>query len=277
MRAFPALVGAIALFTVVGTAAALQEVSSDHPSIPKFPGYSAVTGVAHDFGSYDFDLGNEKTKHVEGKTWSFEYQIDEGKRAASPLELLRNYGNAFKAHGGKIVMQQMGNGGGEATISMPNGGGETWLHLGVNNNGEQYMLDIVETAPMEQKIEISADEMAAQLASSGHIALYGIHFATAKAEITADSAAVLDEVSKLLKKEPGLKLTIEGHTDNVGQKAANLDLSKRRAAAVKAALVERGVAASRLSTDGFGDTKPVSDNKSEDGRAKNRRVELVKS
>ena len=275
MRAFRALIGAVALFSVA-MAAALQETPKDHPSIPAFPGYTAVGAVAHDFGAFDFGVGGEQTKHLEGKTWSIEYAIGEGKKAAGPIELLRNYANAFKAHGGKIVTQQMSQGGGDATLSMPNGNGETWLHLGVNNDGEQYTLEIVETAPMEQKITISADEMTAQLAASGRIALYGIHFATSKAEITPDSAAVLDEVSKLLKNDSGLKLTIEGHTDNVGQKAANLDLSKRRAAAVKAALGERGIAAARLAADGFGDTKPVGDNKTEDGRAKNRRVELVK-
>jgi outer membrane protein OmpA-like peptidoglycan-associated protein len=94
--------------------------------------------------------------------------------------------------------------------------------------------------------------------------------------ITPASDRVLDQIVNLLREDTSLKLSIQGHTDNVGSKAANLDLSKRRADAVKAALVSRGIDAGRLTTDGFGDTKPVADNAAEPGRARNRRVELVK-
>ena len=84
-------------------------------------------------------------------------------------------------------------------------------------------------------------------------------------------------MGELLKSEAGLKLEIQGHTDNVGAPATNLKLSQDRAAAVKAYLVQTfGIAADRLTTSGFGDTKPVGSNTTDDGRAKNRRVELVK-
>ncbi|HUP90883.1 MAG TPA: OmpA family protein, partial [Solimonas sp.] len=84
------------------------------------------------------------------------------------------------------------------------------------------------------------------------------------------------EVAKMLKSAPDLKLEVGGHTDNVGQPAANQKLSEARAQAVQAALVAQGIAAARLSAKGYGDTRPVADNRSEDGRAKNRRVELTK-
>ena len=93
---------------------------------------------------------------------------------------------------------------------------------------------------------------------------------------TDDSAKALGEVAKLLKENADLKLRVEGHTDNVGKSKDNLELSKKRAAAVKDWLSENGVEASRLATEGFGDKKPVADNSTEEGRAKNRRVELVK-
>lgn len=94
---------------------------------------------------------------------------------------------------------------------------------------------------------------------------------------TTDSAKILEEIGKLVSQNATLKLRIEGHTDNVGKSAANVDLSKKRAGAVKEGLVKTAkIDASRLTTDGFGDGKPVGDNKTEDGRAKNRRVELVK-
>jgi OOP family OmpA-OmpF porin len=135
---------------------------------------------------------------------------------------------------------------------------------------------IIETAPMKQKLEFSADEMADQLAASGTVTLYGVLFDTGKTEIQPASNALLDEVANLLKKDAALKLRISGHTDNVGAKAANLTLSRGRANAVKTALVSRGVAADRLSADGFGDAKPVADNGAEEGRRQNRRVELAK-
>ena len=111
---------------------------------------------------------------------------------------------------------------------------------------------------------------------SGHVAVYGINFETGKAAITPDSAKVLEQIVQLLKDNPDLKLRVEGHTDNVGKGKENVELSKKRAAAVKEWLAKGGVEAGRLTTEGFGDKKPVADNKDDEGRAKNRRVELVK-
>src|SRR6185295_3597345 len=110
----------------------------------------------------------------------------------------------------------------------------------------------------------------------GRVAVYGIQFDTGKATIKAESEAVLNEIDKLLLARADLKLNIEGHTDNVGAKAANLTLSGQRATAVQAWLGAHGIEAARLTVRGFGDSKPVADNSSDEGRAKNRRVELVK-
>jgi len=91
-----------------------------------------------------------------------------------------------------------------------------------------------------------------------------------------DSENTLGEIVKLLQQNADLKLRVEGHTDNQGNAAANQALSERRAQAVMAWLSAHGVEASRLSAKGMGQTKPVADNGAEEGRAKNRRVELVK-
>jgi outer membrane protein OmpA-like peptidoglycan-associated protein len=108
------------------------------------------------------------------------------------------------------------------------------------------------------------------------VAVYGIHFDTGKAAILPDSENILGEIVKLLQQNEDLKLLVEGHTDNQGNAAANQALSEKRAQAVVAWLTAHGVQAARLSAKGFGRTKPLTDNGTEDGRAKNRRVELVK-
>ena len=188
----------------------------------------------------------------------------------SELQIVRNYQNAFRAKGGRAMVADDT----DATFMMPDATGELWLH--VHAWTDRIDMDIVETAAMKQEVEVSAGEMAEALATAGHLAIYGIQFDTGKAVVQPSSGKVLDEIGTLLASDPTLTLRIEGHTDNVGAKATNLDLSKRRAEAVKAALVSRGVAASRLTTNGLGDTRPVADNATESGRARNRRVELVK-
>lgn len=115
------------------------------------------------------------------------------------------------------------------------------------------------------------------LASTGKWATQGILFETGKAEVRPESAPTLREIAAALKAHPDLRVQIGGHTDNVGQAAANQTLSQARADAVKAALVaDYGIADDRMETRGFGDTKPVTDNRTAEGRANNRRVEFIK-
>jgi outer membrane protein OmpA-like peptidoglycan-associated protein len=116
-----------------------------------------------------------------------------------------------------------------------------------------------------------------QLKEKKKVDIYGIYFDFASDRLKPESTPVLDEIAGVLKDNPDWKLTVNGHTDNVGGDAYNLDLSKRRAAAVKQALVTRyQVAPDRLSTDGFGATRPVDTNDTLAGRARNRRVELTR-
>lgn len=124
---------------------------------------------------------------------------------------------------------------------------------------------------------LTASQMQQQLQTTGHFTVHDIHFAFNKTDITPDSAAILSEVATLLKNDPSLKLRIEGHTDNVGSAAYNLDLSQRRAESVKAYLVQNfNIDPSRLTTQGFGFSKPIANNATAEGQAENRRVEFVK-
>ncbi len=120
------------------------------------------------------------------------------------------------------------------------------------------------------------NEVEQQLKTDGRVRLYGILFDTDSDRLRAESKATLDALLGAVKNQPTWSLAIEGHTDNVGGSARNQELSSQRAAAVKAYLVKAGVAAARLSTQGFGATRPVGDNDTSSGRALNRRVEIVK-
>ncbi|MDO7841850.1 OmpA family protein [Sphingomonas immobilis] len=144
------------------------------------------------------------------------------------------------------------------------------------DNSKNYWLTIVEKKALEVKVKmIPAEVMKSALDSVGHVALY-LSFDTDKTDMKPESAPVLSEIVKLMKANPALKLTVEGHTDNAGTPAHNQALSEGRAFAVATALKAQGIATDRLQSMGFGQSKPIADNLSEDGRAKNRRVELVK-
>ncbi len=138
-------------------------------------------------------------------------------------------------------------------------------------------VDIIEDKPMEERmVLVSAAKMASSIETTGRIALYGIYFDFDKADIKPISAPTLEQMAKLLNNLPNMKLLVVGHTDSQGGFEYNKDLSSRRAAAVVTELSTRyGIDASRLTPMGASFMAPVASNRTEEGRAKNRRVELV--
>ncbi len=136
--------------------------------------------------------------------------------------------------------------------------------------------DKVGSCPHWNPKAASGNIVATQLAAEGHVRIYGINFDVDSDHLRADAKPAIDELLAALKANPTWHVSIEGHTDASGNAAHNLDLSQRRAASVKAALVAAGIAADRMKTAGFGQTKPVAPNDTAIGRAQNRRVEVVK-
>jgi outer membrane protein OmpA-like peptidoglycan-associated protein len=253
--------------------------SKDHPMFSRMPGYSIESYDATDFGSADFAVGKDDPQKVEGKFWRIGYTLKEGAKKAGPLQIGRNYTDLVVKRGGRKLLEQLESGGGTTTAMLPAaaGKGALWLQIEVNNNGEAYALIVVEEGTMKQEVEFTAGDLAEALKTKGSVALHNILFDSGKATLTPESAPALGAIGELLTADPSLAIEIQGHTDNVGAAAANLTLSRDRAAAVKAYLVQTlGIAAARLTTAGLGDTRPVADNATEDGRAQNRRVELVK-
>jgi OOP family OmpA-OmpF porin len=154
---------------------------------------------------------------------------------------------------------------------------EIWVEAYVNpNRGGPYYLTVVEKKALEVKASLlPAEEMKKEIDAKGHVALY-INFDFDKADIKPESQPIIEQIVKLLKNNPSLNLTVEGHTDNIGTPAYNKQLSEARAKSVVAALTAQGIEARRLKAAGYGQDKPIADNGTDDGRAKNRRVELVK-
>ncbi|MBI5547001.1 MAG: OmpA family protein [Deltaproteobacteria bacterium] len=238
----------------------------------RMPGFFIDTCKANDFDVYQFMLEGEKKprkEKVEGKRTSTHYRLRKGEPKPSRLEVLRNYVQALEKVGGKVAYRAEPT---RATVVLTQAGtGETWVDLELFDSS--YELTIVQKASMDQKI--TANAMFEELEKAGSIAL-DIPFEFGKATLKPESAALVDEIVAMLKAQPALELSVEGHTDNVGTAESNQRLSQDRAAAVVAALVARGLDAKRLSPAGFGQTRPVADNAPEEGRAKNRRVVLAK-
>lgn len=244
--------------------------SSDHPLFPnRMPGYSISNYQQQSFSAYKFR--SRPRKDVEGKYTRIHYYLKDTTQHPGGVAIRRNYENAIKAAGGQVVYSD----GNLTVMKATHNGLEVWAELQASTSysGRYYFLHIVEREPMQQVI--TADAMAAAIDKDGFIAL-DIHFATGKADILPESLPIVDEIVTLLKKRPAMKIGVEGHTDNTGTPAANRTLSAARAKAVYTAIAAAGINSGRLETAGFGQEKPVADNRTEEGRAKNRRVEIVK-
>lgn len=252
------------------------EGCKDSPLVGRMPGSIIKECDEKEFDEAKIKVKGGEEKAFEGAVTRLKYSHAKGQSA---LQIVRNYENALKKIGFQTVHTEDWNEGTGRLLTMTKSGkGAAAMSVEVNTNPtwSESTLVIVKLKEMEQQLAADASALLEELNKSGHVAVYGINFETGKATITDDSAKALGEVAKLLTENADLKLRVEGHTDNVGKSKDNLALSKKRAEAVKEWLSKNGVEAGRLTTEGFGDKKPVADNSTEEGRAKNRRVELVK-
>lgn len=163
---------------------------------------------------------------------------------------------------------------------LPRQEGDIYVAVKVLLNGYSTggtVVNVIERKPMARDlVKVNAEAMRSELGAVGHTPIYGVYFDTGKADIKPESDATLNEIARLLRTNAALTLHVVGHTDNVGSAAANMELSRQRAAAVVHALVTKyQIGASRLAAAGVGPFSPVATNRTEEGRSKNRRVELV--
>lgn len=264
-------------FTVFLCANALGQQDSrgskDHPLFTRMPDYSIGAYEQRDFESYtSFRDSKGGWITVEGRYYKISYKVKDGVRPQSAAAVLRNHINAIKKVGGEVVLQNEQN----AYLKLERGGRRTWAHVNATG-GAWYSLVVVEEAPMEQMVVANADAWKNDILLTGKATLYGIYFDTGKSDIKPESEPSIKEIARLLSENPALRLHVVGHTDNVGELDYNLKLSKARADAVANELVSKHkVAADRLQAHGVGSLSPVASNDAEEGRALNRRVELVK-
>ncbi len=250
------------------------EGSKDPPLFNRMPGYFIYSYKDLEFDRYEFQTGANKMQAVEGHRYSLVYKPNEGAKRYSGLQIVRNYTNAVKSIGGQEIYNY--ESGYCATLKIVKNGAETWAFIGANPSGIEYNLEIIEKEAMQQDIVADAASLAKSIKDTGRAAVYGIYFDTGKAVIKPESQPALNEIAKLLKTDPKLKLYVVGHTDNVGTYDYNMKLSKARADAVVKELAGKyGIAASRLMACGAGPIAPAASNLTEAGRALNRRVELV--
>ena len=297
MKAISLAIVALCLLAAAPALAQQDEAGcKDYPLFTRFPNMHIVGCESRQFdlrafptGPADKD-GQTKPVEVEGSVQWINYELNEGATPPSGLQIMRNFESAAKKAGGTIEgqypgwckanydperMPDMGNGclSFALTMKFVRGGKEVWALLQADQDGANYRMTVSEREAMKQ--DVSVTELVDKLSKDGFVTLY-VNFDTGRSTIKPDSAETLDAAAAALKAAAELRVEVAGHTDNVGTPEANLKLSQDRAQAVMAALTERGIKAERLTAKGYGQTAPVADNRTEDGRAKNRRVELVK-
>ncbi|MBN1568954.1 MAG: OmpA family protein [Acidobacteria bacterium] len=242
---------------------------SDHPLLSRMPNFYISECTIEDFGEEEMYIAEDKAVMVEGKHTVIDYDLPESAPRVSELQVRRNYANAITKLGGKLLYEDRYS----AFLKLEKPGSETWVHVRVFGGASSYRLLFIEVQKMRQ--DVTASDMLNALNEKGFIALY-INFDTDKADIKPESQPVIDQIIALLKENASLKVSIEGHTDNTGTAQHNKTLSEQRAQSVLNAVVKGGIGKERLSSKGWGQDNPVADNRTEEGKAKNRRVEIVK-
>ena len=258
-------------FSSIAVAQEDEKGCKDHPMFTRMENFYIENCNEEKFDQVDFRDEKGKEIKVEGKYYKIDYDIKKGVTPPSGLQVLRNHENAIKKIGGVKVFQKSD----DIWLKLDKGGKTFYAHIR-SPFGDQYYLTIVEKEAMAQEVLADAKSLMSDIQAKGSASVYGIYFDFDKADIKPESEPAIKEIAKLLQENKGLKLYVVGHTDNVGTIDYNMKLSKARADAVMKELVTKHkVSAGRLKAYGVGSLAPVTSNKTEDGRAKNRRVELV--
>lgn len=248
----------------------------DYHLLGHLPRTTVGKPVKTNFDEFSFTM-QDGTQKQQVKVRGFRFHIfyEYTRPLMSGLESQQNYRAALGNLGAEILYADPLPDPGEVDARLDDHGKMVWIkvtsvYAGVN-------VDVIEEKPFQLSIKPpQVDELKAALDKEGHVALY-INFDFNKATLKPDAQPIIAQVVALLKANPDLKLSIEGNTDSIGTHDYNVKLSQARAATVVETLKAQGIDGAHLTSAGFGPDKPIAPNDTEVGRAKNRRVELVKS
>lgn len=283
-----------------------SSVPESTASLPPFPLFEPLEGLENalrpERANLNFDrdyfIAGSEIIPVEGKVFRGDYRLT-GDRPYSSLEFLRNHEQAIEALGGRKIAGTLDTGefAREVRNDIPaptgrcfrascketdfylirQGGKEWWISVGTGSLPLHGYVTVLEKQSMKQSFSFkSADALKQALDKDGRVPVY-IEFDVDRASIRPAARPAVDEIVKLLEGNPSLTVSIEGHTDDTGTAERNQTLSLARAEAVRAELIAAGIAPSRMKTAGFGSSRPLASGSGEDARARNRRVELVRT
>lgn len=249
--------------------------NAEPPYINRMPGFYISDCRNSDYNDAEFIYySNSKAFKINksGKYYSISYRKGGGEASKhSSDQIIQNYYNAILKIKGKALDDK------KTMLSASIDGKEVFikLHTAANSaDAGSYKVEVLEVAQMEQNIVINLDEA---ISKDGKAVIYGILFDTGKSDVKPESAKALEQLTDYLNSNPSFRIIIVGHTDNAGNFANNMLLSKARAESIKNYLVNSGkIASDRLMAEGVGSLCPVSTNSTEEGKQLNRRVEIVK-
>lgn len=255
--------------------AAAGSTVREHPVIKPIPGsvFKPTMSKNFNYHTYKFQLGPSKYEEVFGPYWELYYYFPgaDGKpdKNISYIEIQENFRRAALECGGEILYKSLYR----TNFTLINNGKKYWVHVAAATPG-QYRLYIIEQKDFNQTLAFDADGIKKQLYSTGRVAIHNIKFDYDEDAILPESEAALAEIVKLLQEDSSMRIEIQGHTDNQGDRFYNVELSKRRADAVRDYLIGAGISSYRLETRGVGPDDPMYSNDTEENRSQNRRVEL---
>ncbi len=252
----------LALPAPAATPETIDPASGDFPYLPSLPGSRLASGRAL---SNPFYVKPSDAKQAELVARGSIIKVYSAQPGSTAIQILDAYRAALLKAQWSIVSEQR-----EAPMALTGhyglNGRNIWATLHIND--QSYMIAVADAT-------VGEAALAENLGSQCHLALTGVLFDFNKSKLKPESDAVLVQVAAVLQKTPDLRLEVQGHTDGVGSEGYNLPLSKARAHSVVAWLTDHGVAAARLDARGYGKTRPIASNDTDEGRAQNRRVEVA--
>jgi outer membrane protein OmpA-like peptidoglycan-associated protein len=302
-----ATVAATAAPSAVASAAAFDpaSIAESTADLPPFPLLKPLAGLTNNLSDKDANVAFDRehflvganTISLEGKIFRGEYRLT-GDRPYSSLEFMRNHEQAITQLGGVKVAGQVSTEPARRALQakgeeprgncfirpcdeadfylLRQGGKEYWITVGTGNFPLHGYYTVLEKQGMAKSFAfMDAGALKSALDASGRVPVY-IEFDVDRASLRPSARPAVGEIVKLMEANPPLRVSIEGHTDDTGTAARNQPLSLARAETVRAELIAAGIATTRMKTAGFGATRPLAQGTSEDARARNRRVELVK-